>query len=285
MTLLANWKEGQREILGAKAFIEIPNYKEQTFTCIDPDCNQTLSLKKEHNRFTFGKLIWVIPHFVHPPTSACKLAGESAEHYERKLVLLSYLYCNKIKINIHGLVLVIDPENILGPEKRREENIADVLLEFKEYNPLFGNGIVFEIMVSETEESIETKKKKWLTKGYTVIPIPRHLSYDELALKGIKIEATFLKSLLNNLESQEDRLRELFKNVDSPVNQIVQNTESQFNCSNCLHSSEDKTREGTKTGLMSCWKFKKYNYNNRPNKYTPNQVCNFWEHQTGGKRI
>ncbi len=270
--LIALWKEGKREILAAQAFIKT-DYKQQTFTCSDPNCKENLTITKEHMRFTHGKYVWVIPFFAHHSNSTCRLSKESPEHYNKKLVLLSYLFLNKIKINIHGLRLIIQEEEIKGKEIKRENNRADVLLEFKNFNPLFGNGIVFEIMQSETEQSIIEKEKKWLEKAYTVIPIKKNISFEDLASKGIEVDSIYLKKITEKLKTQEERMRELLKNINSPAQQMMVFSETENNCLDCKHGSLDNLDKS----VIACWKFKEYNYKKRPDKKDSKMICNFWE--------
>lgn len=280
MSLYGYWEEGKKEILAAKAMTHLPEWKKEKYTCTD--CKEILTPTIDFGRTRNGNQEYVVAHFKHNKESTCPLAnGESNEHKERKGKLLSYLFGEKIKLNIYGMEYLIKKENVKDIEVTRKENRADVFIEFKEYNPIFGNGICFEIMESETYDSIEIKKEQWLSKGYTLIEIPKNTDFDKIFIEGFKIKETHLKKLIDSLNDKQKELLILIKRIEDfklPSHQEILISETKNNCSNCFYSTQDKDIHGIKVpDRFACWLWNNKGLQKRPDKMDKNQICNFYK--------
>lgn len=309
MTLFATWEKENKNILAAYAMNFFVDWKEEKYFCAE--CKeQLIPFKDSIKTNEQGTKYFVAPHFAHKSDSTCIFAkGEGEEHKSEKAKILSFLYLEKAIVKIHKLKTIIPKELIVGSEIKRGENRADILIEFNEFNPFFGNGIAIEIMKSETQVSIEEKKHQWLKKGYVVI---ENFYESEgtlfLVLKNFYIEQLFKEveeklvqlkkitfdgsqKLTNQVEESIEQLEAVAGQQDTEIEslntkinhafsllqrveniQIREFTKTSNNCSNCKQSSVDNkipTR-------LCCWlKFHKRQL--QFPEYTDNQfICNFW---------
>ena len=268
------WEEGNREILAAKAIEFIKDYETQNFICAH--CKEKLITKKGFVRIKNNQIEYVCSHFAHKPDSTCPNAKESDEHKSRKAILLTWLFHEKIKLNLYGMEYNIPKKFVQDMEVIRGNNRADVLIEFDSFNPMFGRGIVFEIMESETQESIEIKTKQWQSKGYSLISIKANENLTNLMDNGFELEETFTENLLEELGKQEKKLVDLIKHIEGyrmPNFQQVKITQTENSCANCKFSTID-SRIST---LKACWIWRNKGLQIRPDKRDSFMICNFWE--------
>lgn len=278
MTVYSYWEEGKRVMLAARAQACITDWKNQKYIC--EECKEQLTAIKDCSKTNEqGTTYYVVPHFSHKPESTCsKAKGESEEHLSRKIRILSALYTGKTKINVSGTSLLLNPINIKGEEIIRKENRADILIEFNSFNPIFGAGIVIEIMETETNESIEKKTEEWLAKGYSLISVPAWADIDKVIQHGLDLESVFTKKLLDSLSSKEKLLKDLLLRAEvQPALQQMSITVGSNSCANCFYGSQDKDIHGNFVpDSFCCWIWQRKGYQKRPDKYDRQAICNFW---------
>lgn len=146
-----------------------------------PICKKPVSYVKAHKRKFNGKDIPVVMHFriKNAETGGC-ISGESDEHRNAKVLLATLLENKEIKIQYENIVFGFDdlkikdvPKIPFRWEQTRENRRADILFEFKEWHPMLGKGINFEIQrYSQTEEAQYNRENDWIKQGYSVSWIP-----------------------------------------------------------------------------------------------------------------
>lgn len=286
MSLFAYWEEGKKQVLATKALHTIPDWKKQTYSC--QTCKEKLAPTKDFTRTKNGNLEFVVAHFKHSPDSTCKEAiQESEEHKSKKAKLLGALFLEKIKLNIYGMEYMIPKPTVKDIEVKRKNNCADVLIEFNNYNPILGNGVAFEIMVSEGYNSINDKKESWAMKGYTLAEIPRHYSIEKIISKGLTIKTTNLEKIMNNIQHSEQILKDLISEIQIKVPekmteltslQEIKFSENENNCSNCYFSTQDRSIEGEPIlDTFACWLKKNRGFQRTPDKRDITQICNYYK--------
>jgi len=222
------------------------------FIC--PKCKEQLTFVQE---FVKEKGI-VRSHFSHKQASNCKdwiPEGESEKHYNLKFSLLDQLTNDTIKIKIGNLIFdsETNDHNIIFADteiKAIVERRADILLQLKTPNALFGLGIAIEIMVSEEYNSIYAKSKDYASKGYSVA-----ITTDGESIEVIQVYPKIILELFeynfNKLKQQE----ELIKSIDSSF--LVRANKYGWDCTTCAKAKKDNAVEG----FIVC--FKDYDYTNR----------------------
>lgn len=122
-----------------------------------------------------------------------------------------------------------------------ERNIADVLIQFKEKDSLFGIGIVFEIQFSSmTEDQKNERTKDWLYKGYTIIWLFKEdFSFieDDIYLINYNISVlpwvTHINKILeqNKVGIREDGVnyRKLKENSINDINELINIQKDEIN--------------------------------------------------------
>jgi hypothetical protein len=179
------------------------------------------------------------------------------------------------------MIYIIPKETVKDTEVIRQENRADVFIEFNEYNPILGNGICFEIMESEGFESIEVKKEKWLIKGYTLIEVPKTKDLDKIFNEGFKVKQTHLRMLVDDLNNKKNELTTLINRIEGfslPSHQEIIISETENNCSNCFYATQDKDIQGVQVpDRFACWLWNNKGLQKRPDKMDKKQICNFYK--------
>jgi len=212
----------ERMYLAAEAFVKFANpYNEKWFCCNESDCKKVIvNIKKKHQRkYKSGKIVYVASHFTQNKKNEwkCSHTGETDRHYNLKMQIISLIYEKDLKIKIGNLILEYDETNIIGVEKLRISNRADVLLEFQKFNPILGNGLVIEIINTESTDSIEKKEIAWSSAGYSLAWVDAKTDFEgnTPTFDTININAPYLSTLHNSFEKLNtkisDRLREIEK--------------------------------------------------------------------------
>lgn len=211
-----------------------------------PSCKEPISFIKEHIK---EKGIWRA-HFAHHPDSKCEgyvPKGESPEHYEIKMKTLDMI-SNKtipIKIGLLSYFLELDKFNIIENETPCiDERRADILLKLKNCrDPIFGTGIVIEIPITETIESIQEKRLDYSKKGYSVATTKDG--------ENITIENTYPEILIRLLDEKKQDVidfisdqkllhRDFFKKAGT----------NNWSCLNCIHALKSNKNKG----FISCFR-------------------------------
>lgn len=278
MTMFAKWIEaGGRIEYAPKMTDKLKDaWKNQTYRCFE--CDEILTPVNEGTR---NEKDYIRPHFNHSKDSTCKLKeNESDEHKEAKYDLLDHLLYKNIKLNYYGALYEIKQDEVKGVEITRGDNRADILVEFKEPNLLFGQGIAFEVAFTEKFDSISEKMDEWNSKGYMVIRIGASMKHDYIN-KGIQIKSNYLESLFKNSSKQLKLLNDAITEIRSfniPAHQKMEISTTCNNCSNCLgYGSPAKTRDGQIIlDQIACWLWRTKGWQSKPDIRSINQICNFW---------
>jgi len=127
--------------------------------------------KHSHERDLNGERIRVRSHFFHESDRNIFLGNnESLEHKRAKEGIYESICNGDIKIDgkpILPLIKDIEFEEPISHSKRSK--IADVLAIFKEWHPVYGKGIVFEVQFSnQIAEITEDRTFNRLSEGYSV---------------------------------------------------------------------------------------------------------------------
>lgn len=266
----------------SEAFKKFPNPKEFTWVC--EKCDEEVSIKKEHIRLRedSDKEIWVCSHFSHKPGSSCEMVSESESHYNKKDLLASQLYSDEIPLKIGNTTLLINYNDIKGVEVTRGRRRADILIEFKESNSVFGSGIVIEVMESEEMDSIWNKFTSWFEKGYSFTYFKKsEFSGNRLESGVIEVKYPFAKASGKYSEKIYEEIKSKVNRLEGIKSMTLLSSkyENEYTCNNCKHSSVDKNKNGEiKSSMVCCWK--KYNEGEkkRPEKFKPNHTCSDWKY-------
>lgn len=271
-------KKRERTFLAQEAIQTIPLWKQEKWTC--PNCKKSVSLKESFYRaISFKTLSLVNSHFCHHPSSSCKDPKENNIHYQRQMFVLSQLYSAAPPLRIGGFIILHKFDQI----KKLETKKADILIEFKEFDPLFGFGLVIEIMVSEKDESMEDKIKKWGQKGYSITWLEKNRfnKKNQLITEGIEIKLPYLKNLNLSIEKNWKELKRnlLLLSENKEMLKITNKLIEKYTCRTCKNSGPDKWK-GEASGLFCCWLENNQNPDKkkqRPKKYLPTHQCNNYE--------
>jgi len=285
--LRAKCEENGQVYIASEALQTFLDPNKESWVC--PNCGEELFLKEEHIRIREDcpEEIWVTSHFAHSPNSSCKNAGESQMHYSKKLTLLNQLYSNKIPVRVGNTTLLIDYKEVKGVEENVGNRRADILVEFKEKDKIFGSGIVFEIAESEDDESLNDKLISWAESGYSFTYFKSHEFEDNRLKKGvIEVKYPFLKAIDESYELMYENIRENLTKIENlkSITKFKQKIDEEFTCSTCAHAGIDKTPDGEFTGMICCWKDKNQGDRKMPNgKFKPWHTCEDWKY--GSKNL
>lgn len=150
-----------------------PN-KEKWICCLQH--KNPVSFIKRHQR----KESWVVAHFRSLTNHFCP--GESDEHWQLKVDIKIGIQKKRYNLKFRGKEIQY-PFNFIDNEIQIENRRADILLKFLEFNSFFGYGIVFEVAVSEKEESLLSKSKDWIKHKYSVAWIYTSPENNEIEIK------------------------------------------------------------------------------------------------------
>ncbi|MBU2249110.1 MAG: hypothetical protein KKD77_20350 [Gammaproteobacteria bacterium] len=241
------------KILNAEETLRtMPSAQKEKFTC--PACKEPVFIKEEHTRIDprCPDIIIVSSHFFHSPNSTCKEAKETTTHFNRKQFVLSQLYANKVSLSSGKTILQIPQNEIAGIEQTVGNRTADVLVIFKNFDPVFGKGIVFEVMETETMESIESKMQSWATQGYSFTYFaPQEFEGNRLKSGIIIVKFPLIKLSQKVLEKIYEKIKlELLKlkNLEIVIS-AEQRFNQQYTCATCFYS----TPNNRYPGLFCCW--------------------------------
>lgn len=261
-------------VLAEEALRTILNAEQEEYTC--PDCKQKVFIKEEHTRIDprCPDIIIVSSHFCHSPDSTCKNAKETSSHYNRKLFVLSQLYANRVSLSSGKTILQIPQDEIIGTEKNVGNRRADVLVSFKNFDPVFGKGIAFEIMETEEIESIESKMQSWATTGYSFTYFyPQEFEGNRLKSGVLIVKFPLIKLTQAVLEEINTEIREnllKLKNLSLVLN-IEKKYSQKYTCATCFFSTPDNRY----LGLFCCWLKNRTTDDKhaRPEKVKPEYSC------------
>lgn len=279
MTLQATWIEANKKVLASQVqAILNESWKKQTYECIE--CKEKLSPVKDCVKTSSeGNEFYVISHFSHKPESTCKLAlNESQEHIQKKDQIISALFTGRIKINVNATIITLNPNEIKGTEQTVLDNRADILIAFNQFNPLLGLGLAIEVMESESFKSIEDKRIKWTSKGYTVISVSHNKKITDLIKEGLNCRSPFLTALNKQVMENIKELKTILERA-SVLPNLQQHSISQDsnNCLTCCYGGKDKTLDGIiNNDKACCWLWYNKGLQKRPDKWSSDHICNFY---------
>ena len=117
--------------------------------------------------------------------------SEEDTHRAAQDILLAQFLEGTLNVHYHGIKIPInnfdisireDVEKYLEQTKNfkelfekgmnyKESRIADLLIEFRNWNEKFGKGIAFEIANTESEKSLKEKENDWTNGHYSYVPL------------------------------------------------------------------------------------------------------------------
>jgi len=233
------------------------------FTC--PKCEEPLIFKAQNS-------IKQRSHFAHKKDTTCKgyfPEGESEQHYNLKMQLLDTITNDTLTFKIGNLFFetrtnefeidLVDIET-----KAIKTRIGDIILKLKTPNQVLGLGIIIEVMISETEESITEKIKDYSLAGYSVCK----------TTNGLDLEITETFPELNVILFEEYKKEiELYSEKIKLLNSdfYIKANKNGWACTNCDHAGVDN-RDGR---ILICWKHKEETVHGKmmPEKKTNFTLC------------
>jgi len=139
----------------SKIWLEFENPHNEKWYC----CNlhkQPVTPVIKHKRIINNEEIIVLSHF-RMIVEGHYCPGESDKHWNLKVELAKKIQEKKLNLSCNGYNF-IDDELKNRLERKRGNRRADILFEFDKYNSLYGNGIVIEIAISESVDSLIKKR-------------------------------------------------------------------------------------------------------------------------------
>jgi len=138
---------------GERVFPEQIDNEDAELECID--CGAVVRIRQSHQR----ENSFVARHFWHPngtPDGCEGVGGESWKHERMKSIAAS-----KAKKRWEDATVQL--------EQQVGEHWADVLVEFEEFHPRYGNGIAIEAQYKHTDKDFEAAEEDYLENRYSVL--------------------------------------------------------------------------------------------------------------------
>jgi len=155
--------------------LRTPFEADETDSAVCPACGNPLGIRESHYR----KGAFVARHFWHPTTPPDGCAGgpggESAEHHRMKSIAASKAE-------------TVFPDATVSLEQSIHDRRADVLVEFDQPHPRFGDGLAIEVQHRHRSKDITAVNDDFHTAGYSVLWLDsdqyeeRDVSFEEGAL-------------------------------------------------------------------------------------------------------
>ena len=158
-----------------KIWEAFPDHHKEKWVCCKLHRNPVTPIK-EHKR----KEQFVQSHFRSLTNHFCP--GESDEHWQLKVDIRLGIEQKNYTLRYRNH-LIDCPINFIDNEIKKDNRKADVLLEFEKFNSLFGYGIVFEVAISEQENSLVRKSIDWIKHRYSIVWIYKKPEGNKIEIK------------------------------------------------------------------------------------------------------
>jgi hypothetical protein len=194
-------------------------YDEEWICC--PIDKIPVKYRKKHTRKINGVERPVMAHFyIKNSESGSCTTGESDQHKHSKILLAHLLDDETVKIEVDKLLinfteLKMDKDGIKIPyrwEEKIGDRRSDLSINFKQWHPLLGRGIDFEIQkYHQTDEEKYERENDWVNNGYSLAWISLDdFTEDSLQRDSININVVWIKRLF---QIKYNELSELISNT------------------------------------------------------------------------
>lgn len=268
----------------------------ETWTCC-PLHETRVTPVRFHTRDVKGVKQFITTHFSTVPNGEkCSSGtGESEAHERLKGLVASIVENEQIHlVSSRGVEIKYDkkdfkviPSMRFRWEQKVEERRADVLFEFKTWNQLLGNGVVFEVQLSDiADASAQQREADWIKNGYSVAWLyPNDFSdnmyvKDEITIQkiwGIEV-SSLCKTMLDTITDKERNISRMVQDLDAMTGK---------SCRTCDFSAIMKdrlTKLPIQTDLLNCWVAYKKGWGRRPSTVEPSYRCGYWSLKGGIER-
>jgi len=169
------------------------------------------------------------PHWrIHHDKAKSSSINESPEHKEIKETIYYDLVLNNSKLKIGNNLYSIDELSVKNISiegricEKKDSKIADVLIEFKEYNPMIGNGIAIEIQLSRQTELFGLKRSyDRSVYGYSCAWIDKKIFYEDYLIKKVIEVDPYFECIEKYKEEVKDTNIELVNNIGFSINEKI----------------------------------------------------------------
>jgi hypothetical protein len=239
--------------------------EKKKFTC--PCCEENISFIKEYYK---PKGLWRA-HFSHKPNSECSgytPAGESQEHYTKKMILLDDLHNKEIEIQTNGLKWNFDKslvDYIVEEKYEIDSRRADIIVRLKKPNVILGNGIAIEIVHSESETSINNKRDDYAKELYSLATL-NEKGEVEIVKTYPEVLSNFFKKEFVDYKNQIELYEQKAKLLKQPF--VEKALKNNWTCLNCRQASIGKT-----SGFIACWREKNKGLTTHPREIADFTPC------------
>lgn len=228
-----------------------------------------VSFITEHDRKFKEGYYFVRPHFRLIGGEKVSYKIEEDKHTTAQHILAGLILNNeKIKLQYRDIPFYLNDIDLdiknrtadhFIEKKYIEESIginrrADLLFNLKVPNLTFGKGIVFEIVNSESMESIKVKAKDWARVGYSLVVVPiDNFDFNNYGLK--EDNYLILYQLFDDINIYLELMRKIKENeplIDSFNYNVKEMEKRMFFWRSGQHSYEFKDKESVPEILLWC---------------------------------
>jgi len=279
-------KETGKECFATEVWKLYKNPHKEDWLCC-PICKKSVTPVKGHVREKDSRKIFVTSHFriKDKNTGGC-IYGESDEHKKLKILIATLIENQSIKLKIGDAYIPYSKLKIKSvPELpyRWEQTVgnrrADVKFQFKEWHPVLGQGIVFEIALTETEQKKIEKEIDWNTQGYSLAWLEeKDFEGNSLTNSFIKISNPWSLTCLKFIRGEKEEIKDLiFEKRILLDEEKKYGAQKRNTCRTCKHGGLTKIKYGNPE-LITCWYGRNNGWKKRSNGvHEPCFGCDHWE--------
>jgi len=164
-------KETEKPYFAYKIWEKFNKPHDEKWICC-PICKKPVTPVVKHIRVIHNEKIYIPSFFkLFDGVGGC-ISHESDEHKMGKIIIATLVENNKAMFKIKNKKINLVFKSVPNISYRWEQHLynrrADVLFILEKWNNIIGNGIVFEIAITEKKRSLVKKTIDWIKRGYSV---------------------------------------------------------------------------------------------------------------------